>query len=195
MRKISEEEYKIFEKSEKLGVVATIDDVGDPHLTLLTTIMAKGDSEMVVGEFTKGLSKRFMKERNKCGFAIMGLDMCYWTGKMDWKDVKTEGEEFVKYNNMQMWRFNTYFGIGKVHYFDLKDISDKKKLEIPKIAVNEIRAILSKPCMKYKSDEKILRPYAVDLFNGLGNPISRSRSGNTGAGSGHYHRNIHASSL
>lgn len=170
MNKIGAEEYKIFEKSEKLGVVGTIDDQGEPHLSLLTTIMAKGDSEMVLGQFTEGLSKRFMRERTKCGFAIMGLDMNFWTGKMIWKDVKTEGEEFVKYNNMQMWRFNTYFGICKVNYFDLVDISEKRALEIPKIAVNEIRSILCKPFMKYKTEEKILRPYAVDLFNGLGNP-------------------------
>lgn len=170
MRKtINEEEYKFFEKSEKLGVVGTIDDKGDPHLSLLTTIMAKGDKEMVVGQFTQGLSKKFMAERNACGFAIMGMDMNFWTGTMTWKDVKTEGEEFVKYNNMQMWRFNTYFGISRVHYFDLNGISDKRKLEIPKIAVNEIRCILEKPFLK-KGNEKILRPYAKKLMNGLGNP-------------------------
>ena len=169
MRKISEEEFKIFEKSEKLGVVGTIDEQGDPHMSLLTTIMAKSEDEMVVGEFTKGSSKKFMQERNKCGFAIMRLDLSFWTGKMVWKDVKTEGEEYVKYNNMQMWRFNTYFGINKVHYFDLTDISDKKILSIPKVAVNEIRAIIAKPFMKY-GKEKILRPYAVDLIDALGNP-------------------------
>ena len=171
MRKtINEEEYKFFEKSEKLGVVGTVDDQGDPHLTLLTTIMAKGDREMVVGVFTKGLSKENMQKRNKCGFIIMGLDMHFWTGIMTWKDVKTEGEEFVKYNNMQMWRFNTYFGISKVNYFDLNGISDKRALEVPKIAVNEIRAVLSKPFLKYAGKEQVLRPYATALFNGLDHP-------------------------
>ncbi|MBQ7653192.1 MAG: hypothetical protein IJS93_02355 [Clostridia bacterium] len=169
MRKITEEEYKFFEKSEKLGVVGTIDDQGDPHLTLLTTIMAKDENEMVVGQFTKGLSKDFMKIRNKCGFIIMGMDMNFWTGKMTWKDVKTEGEEFVKYNNMQMWRFNTYFGISRVHYFDLNDISEKRVLEIPKIAKNEIRCVLAKPFKKTQK-QVILRPYAKKLVNGLGNP-------------------------
>ena len=159
MNTIQKENFKVFEKSEKLGVVGTIDDRGDPHLSLLTTIMAKSENEMVIGEFTKGLSKGYMQERNKCGFAIMGLDMNFWTGKMDWKDIKTEGEEFVKYNNMQMWRFNTYFGIGNVHYFDLADISEKRKLDIPKVAVNAVRCIVSKPFMKY-SNEEILRPYA-----------------------------------
>ena len=65
MNKINQEDYKVFDKSEKLGVVGTIDDRGDPHLSLLTTIMAKGDREMVVGEFTRGLSKGYMQERNK----------------------------------------------------------------------------------------------------------------------------------
>ena len=167
---VSEEYFKIFEKSEKLGVVGTVDDVGDPHLTLLTTIMAKSATEMVVGQFTKGLSKEYMKVRPKCGFIIMGLDLNFWTGKINWTGLKTEGEEFVKYNNMQMWRFNTYFGIDVVHYFDLVDISAKRKLEIPKIAVKEIGCVLAKPFLSYKTKESVLRPYARDLFNGLGNP-------------------------
>ena len=167
---VNEEYFKIFEKSEKLGVVGTIDDVGDPHLSLLTTIMAKSANEMVVGQFTKGLSKEYMQVRNKCGFIIMGLDLNFWTGRMVWKGLKTEGDEFVKYNNMQMWRFNTYFGIDVVHYFDLVDISDKRKLEIPKIALNEIGCVLAKPFLSYKTKEPVLRPYARDLFNGLGNP-------------------------
>ena len=167
---ISSEEQKIFEKCEKLGLVGTIDDLGDPHITLLTTIMAKGDREMVVGSFTEGLSKENMQKRHKCGFAIMGLDMNFWTGIMTWKDIRTEGEEFVKYNNMPMWRFNTYFGINKVHYFNLDGISEKRKLEIPKIAFNEIRSVIAKPFLKYPGKEKILRPYARGLFNGLGNP-------------------------
>lgn len=167
---VKEEYFKIFEKSEKLGVVGTVDDRGDPHVTLLTTIMAKSADEMVVGQFTKGLSKEYMKVRNKCGFIIMGLDLNFWTGKMDWKDCKTEGAEFVKYNNMQMWRFNTYFGIDVVHYFDLKEISERRKLEIPKIAVKEIGCVLAKPFLSFKTEEPILRPYACDLFNGLGNP-------------------------
>lgn len=170
MNKINQEDYKVFEKSEKLGVVGTIDDRGDPHLSLLTTIMAKGDSEMVVGEFTRGLSKGYMQERNKCGFAIMGLDLNFWTGTMDWKEVRDEGDEFVKYNNMQMWRFNTYFGIYKVHYFDLADISEKRKLDIPKVGVNAVRCMVSKPFMKYPGKEKVLRPYARKLFNAVGNP-------------------------
>lgn len=169
MNKIRKEDFPIFEKSEKLGIVATIDDVGDPHLSLLTTIMAKSETEMVVGEFTKGLSKTYMQHRNKCGFAIMGLNTNFWNGTMVWKDIKTEGEEFVKYNNMQMWRFNTYFGIGKVHYFDLVNISEEQKLDIPKIAVGAVRAMLAKPFMK-NGNKEILRPYARKLFNAVGNP-------------------------
>ena len=169
MNKIRKEDFPVFEKSEKLGIVGTIDDVGDPHLTLLTTIMAKSETEMVVGEFTKGMSKTFMQERNKCGFAIMGLNTNFWTGTMIWKDIKTEGEEFIKYNDMQMWRFNTYFGIGKVHYFDLNDISAETKLDIPKVAVGAVRAILAKPFLK-NGNKEILRPYARKLFNAVGNP-------------------------
>lgn len=166
---IKKEDFAVFEKSEKLGIVATVDDIGDPHLSLLTTIMANGEKEMVVGEFTKGISKENFKVRPKCGFAIMGLDMNFWTGTMSYTGTKTEGEEFVKYNNMAMWRFNTYFGINKVHYFDLNSIDEKKTLDIPKVAMNAVKVMMKKPFMK-NGREKILRPYAVKLFNGLGNP-------------------------
>lgn len=170
MNIINQEDSKVFEKSEKLGIVGTIDDRGDPHLSLLTTIMAKSEKEMVVGQFTHGLSKQYMQERHKCGFAIMGLDLNFWTGLMDWKEVRDEGEEYVKYNNMQMWRFNTYFGIYRVHYFDLVKISEKQRLDIPKVAVNAVRCFVSKPLMKYPGKETILRPYARKLFNAVGNP-------------------------
>lgn len=169
MNTINKEDFAVFEKSEKLGVVATIDQQGDPHLSLLTTIMAKSETEMVVGQFTVGTSKENMRQRKKCGFAIMGLDMNFWTGTMDWTGSKTEGEEFVKYNNMPMWRFNTYFGIYEVHYFDLHQISDKCTLDIPKVAVNAVKGMICKPFLK-KGTETILRPYAVKLFDNVGNP-------------------------
>ena len=170
MNIISKEEFAIFEKSGKMGIVATIDDIGDPHLTLLTTLMASGEKEMVVGQYAKGTSMVNMRQRNKCGFAIMGRDLNFWTGTMDWKYSKTDGEEYTKYNNMPMWRFNTYFGIYEVHYFDLADISEKTVLDLPKLGVNAQRCMERKALLTSDEEEKILRNYAVKLFGAVSNP-------------------------
>lgn len=171
MAKTVKAEYiKDFEKSEKLGIVSTIDESGDPHITLLTTLMAADEKTMVVGQFTQGISKKNMLERSKSGFAIVSLDMKFWTGLVDWKFVKTEGEEYVRYNNMQMWRFNTYFGIDRVYYGDLVEISDKKPLNLLGIGLNAVKVILKKGSLKTNKNEMIMRPYAEKLFNALGNP-------------------------
>ena len=168
--KINPNDFKTFEKSEKLAVIATIGADRDPHISLITTLMAKDENTMVAGQFSQGLSKVNMIERHKSGFAILTLDMNLWTGFCDWYDVKTEGEEYVKYNNMQMWRFNTYFGIGKVHYAHLKGITEKKKLNLLGVGVNAVRVLMLKGLMKNKNGKDIISPFATKLFNALGNP-------------------------
>lgn len=125
LNKVNKEDFKEFEKCEKLGVVATVDKIGDPHISLLTTLMAADEKTMVVGQFSQGISKENMLNKSKSGFAIVTLDMKLWTGLIDWKYMQTEGEIYEKYNNMKMWRFNTYFGIEKVYYGDLVEISEK----------------------------------------------------------------------
>lgn len=51
------EDKNKFETSYKLGLVATLDKNGDPHISLLTTIMAKSDTEIMFGKFIVGESK------------------------------------------------------------------------------------------------------------------------------------------
>ena len=170
MNIVNKEDFAFFEKSGKIAVVGTVDDVGDPHLTLLTTLMASGEKEMVVGQYAKGSSMVNMRERKKCGFAFMGKDLSFWTGTMDWKYSRTDGEEHTKYNNMPMWRFNTYFGIYEVHYFDLKTLSDKAMLDLPAIGANVPKCMAKKAQLTAEGQETILRPYAVKLFEPVSNP-------------------------
>lgn len=169
-KKMNPNDFKTFEKSEKLAILATVGSDGDPHLSLITTLMAKDENTLVAGQFSQGLSKINMVERHKSGFAFLTLDMCLWTGYCDWYDVKTEGEEYVGYNNMRMWRFNTYFGIGKVHYAHLKEISEKQKLNLAGIGANAVRVLLTKGFMKSKNDKKAMSPFVKKLFDNMGNP-------------------------
>ena len=168
--KINPNDFKAFEKSEKLAILGTLGADGDPHLSLITTLIAKDENTMVAGQFSQGLSKVNMIERHKSGFVILTLDMSLWTGFCDWYDTKTEGDEYVRYNNMQMWRFNTYFGIGKVHYAHLKSISEKQKLKLTGVGLNAVRVTLLKGFMKNKNGKNVFSPFVKKLFNGLGNP-------------------------
>lgn len=169
--KVNAEDMKVFEKTEILGLVASIDKDGDPRVTLLTTLMAVDEKTLVMGKFTKGISKQNIVERPKSGFAFVTLDMDFWHGLTDWRnEYKTEGPEYVKYNNMQMWRFNTYFGIDSVYYSDLKEISEKSHLDLVGIGLNAVKVILKKKKYKTGRDEEVMRPFAVKLFNGIANP-------------------------
>ncbi len=162
---------KAFEKSEILGLVASVDDSGDPRITLLTTLMAIDEKTLVMGKFIQGISKQNIVVRPKSGFAFVTLDMDFWHGLTDWSpEVKTEGPEYVKYNNMQMWRFNTYFGIEKVYYSRLKEISEKAHLDLVGIGVNAVRLLLKKGAYKTGRKEEVMRPFAIKLFSGLTNP-------------------------
>lgn len=167
---VKSEDIKAFDKTEKLGLIATVDKSGDPHLSLITTLMAKDEKTMIAGQFAQGISKENMLARPKSGFAIVTLDKKFWTGFVKWTHMLTEGEEYIRYNNMPMWRFNTYFGIEKVFYGDLVGISDKAALNILGIAVNWLRLKLCQSSLKSKEQKEILRPFSVKIFGDVNNP-------------------------
>ena len=126
--KIKSEDMKKFETSYKIGLVATVEENGDPQLSLLSTLMAKSDSQMMLGKFIHGESKENILRDPKVGFLIMSLEKEFWTGKMTYTDMLTNGEDYEMYNHQPLYRYNSYFGIDSVYYFDLAEISEGKKL-------------------------------------------------------------------
>jgi len=143
-KQLNKEMIDNFEKSIKIGLVATIDDKNKPHITVLSTLMGKGKREMMFGKFVEGLSKTAILERNKTGFLIMNTDKEFWYGKMNYTHQKKEGEDYINFNNQPLYRYNSYFGINTVYYFDLDEISDKNSLPMSKIIYNSILTMLFK---------------------------------------------------
>jgi len=158
--KLSEEMKKEFSKTIKIGLVATKDEKNKPHITVLSTLMGKDDDKMVFGKFVEGNSKEFIKTRKETGFLIMNTEKEFWYGKMTYSHESKEGDEYIAYNNQPLYRYNTYFGINTVYYFDLKGISDKFTLPMPKIILNAIKVMLSKH--KYQGDrsKQVMKPWA-----------------------------------
>ena len=104
------------------------DDEGYPHITMLSTLMAKDEKSLIFGQFCEGQSKKFIKEHPKTGFMLMSVDKELWRGAAVFTHTETTGPEFDIMNNKPLFRYNTYFGIGRVYYLDLVDITDKEAL-------------------------------------------------------------------
>lgn len=62
----------------------------------------------------------------------MSLKREFWTRRAIWREAKTEGEEFVMFNNKPLFRYNSYFGIHTVHFMKLWDIKKKRFWEFLK---------------------------------------------------------------
>lgn len=158
------EDYDKMSGDSKIGLVATIDREGYPHITFLSSIQPLGEDKMTFGQFTEGLSKEFMIERTKAGFLIFTPALEYWTGTMDYEKTETSGKEFEIYNKKPLFRYNSYFGIGKVHYFNLNSLSPKKNVTMLGIISGALKTRL-KALNKKESDKGILNPIAKAMFN------------------------------
>ncbi len=158
------EDYNKMSSDSKIGLVATIDREGYPHITFLSSLQPLGEDKMTFGQFTEGLSKQFMTERKKAGFLIFTPALEYWTGTMDYEKTETSGKEFEIYNKKPLFRYNSYFGIGKVHYFALKSLSPKHNVTMLGIISGALKTRL-KALPKKESGKSILNPVAKSMFN------------------------------
>lgn len=163
----TEQEMKAFEPAEKIGIVASINPQGQPHVSLITSIMAPRPDQITLGQFCQGLSKQYIQQNNNIAFLIMTMDKKMWRGKAKWTHLKTEGPEYERYNEIPMFRYNTYFGINTVHYLDLIETSECQSLPMPQIIVSAMLTKLAKSRAKTDVAERILTPFAEQLFNQL----------------------------
>jgi len=157
-----------FEPAEKIGLVACVNPDGLPHISLITSIMAAKADQLTLGQFCKGLSKEYIQQNPQIAFLIMTMDKTMWRGKARWTHLKTEGAEYERYNEIPMFRYNTYFGINTVHYLDLIETSGGRTLPMPKIILAAMLTRLAKAAAASGLNDRILKPFAEDLFNRLG---------------------------
>ncbi len=166
--RVKPEDMGKFETSYKVGLVATLENNGEPHISLLSTLMAKSEREMMLGKFIFGESKLNLMENPKAGFLLMSLEKEFWTGKMTYTGLKTNGEDFEMYNRQPLYRYNSYFGIDSVYYFDLKEISEGRKLDMAGIVANSLRVMLARGAYKQKSPRGAMKPWALELMRQIG---------------------------
>jgi len=165
--RFTESDMKAFEPSEKVGIIATVTPGGLPHISLLTSVMAAAPDRLMVGEFCKGLSKSYMQQTKKIGFAVLTLDKKLWRGKALWTHLMNEGPEYEIYNKQPMFRYNTYFGINTVHYFDLVETSHGAPLPLGQVVLSSLKTKLAKSAAAGNGSQKVLTHFSEKLFNAL----------------------------
>ena len=134
------DDVRAFEPEAKIGLVATRDPEGLPHVSLITSLMALDGTHLAFGQFCEGASKRNVRGDPRLGFLVMNQDKHVWRGKARWTHLATEGAEYERYNRQPMFRYNTYFGVHTVHYLDLVAFGGRRSLSMPAIVAGSLVA-------------------------------------------------------
>jgi hypothetical protein len=162
------DEQKAFEPAEKIGIVACVNPHGQPHVSLITSIMAPRPDQVTLGEFCRGLSKQYIQQAPDIAFLIMTMDRRLWRGRARWTHLRREGPEFQRYNDIPMFRYNTYFGINTVHYLDLVETTEAMPLPMAGIVASALLTRVGKGAAATGDPQRILKPFAEGLFNQMG---------------------------
>jgi hypothetical protein len=156
-----------FEAEAKVGLLATVNPEGLPHISLIASMQAKEPTRLIWGQFSEGRSKVHVKENPRVGFLIMTLDRNLWRGKALWTHGETEGEDYEMYNQKPMFRYNAYFGIHTVHFMDLVETYGREGLPLGRIVMASLVTKAAKGGAKSAEVGRILKPWAEGLFNRL----------------------------
>jgi hypothetical protein len=153
----------------KVGLLATVSPEGLPHVTLISSLMACGAKQLCFGQFTEGMSKQHLQTNPKVGFLIMSLDRNFWRGKATFTHSMKSGAEYDDYNNVPMFRYNAYFGIHTVHYFDLVSQAGKTPLPMNKIILAAIQTMLARTVSRRPAKQTVMNDWTRHFLDKLDN--------------------------
>jgi Pyridoxamine 5'-phosphate oxidase len=165
----TEADIRSFQPEMKIGLIATVTPRGLPHVTLMSTLMASDSKKMVFGQFTEGLSKQNIQQNPKVGFMVMSLDRDEWRGKALFTHTAKEGKDYEYYNNVPMFRYNSYFGVHTVYYLDLIGHSGKHALPMNSIIRSAVKTMIGRVLGKKREKLAILNSWSQAFLNKLDN--------------------------
>jgi len=151
---------KAFEREAKIGLLATVSAEGLPHLSLITSLQARDPRHLTFGQFTEGLSKKHVRKDPRVGFLVMSPQREIWRGKARWTHVEKSGEDYERYNQKPMFRYNAYLGIHTVHYLDLVEFGGKERLEVGGLVAGILLTSIARLLAGRGAGERILKPWA-----------------------------------
>jgi hypothetical protein len=165
----SDADIQAFAPELKIGLLATVNPAGQPHLTLISSLSACSPTQVIWGQFTEGLSKVHARENPKTGFLIMSLQKELWRGKATFTRTAQGGPEFERYNNQPMFRYNAYFGIHTVYYMDLLEHTGRQPLPMNAVVGAAVRTLLARTMGGPRRGKAVLNDWTRALLNKLDN--------------------------
>jgi len=167
LKQLDDQTIEAFSPNEKIGMVASINPEGLPHITLITSLRSAGPKQITLGEFCKGSSKINIQQNPNIAFLVLTMDRRMWRGHARWTHLRKEGPEYQSYNDLPMFRYNAYFGINTVHYLDLLDARGPDSLPLLTIVLSALMTKISKAGSQTGNSERILTSFGENLFNAL----------------------------
>jgi len=165
----SADDIQALEPALKIGILATVNDDGLPHLTLISSLKANTPTQLTWGQFTEGLSKSYIRSHPKAGWLIMTLDKQLWRGKATFTHTAQTGPEFEAYNNVPMFRYNAYFGIHTVYYMDLVEHSGRQALPMGQVVLAAVQTMIAWTVAARRASAPVLNLWTRTLLNKLDN--------------------------
>ncbi len=153
----------------KIGMLATVNDAGLPHLTLLSSIRAASSRRLSFGQFTEGTSKGNVGRNPKTGFLAMTLQRELWRGQAVYTHTEKAGPDYDDYNNEPMFRYNAYFGIHTVYYLDLVSHGGRESLPMGRIVAASLATAAARAAAGASRGCKALNPWTRTLLGKMGN--------------------------
>ncbi len=165
----SASDIQALEPAMKIGLLATINENGLPHLTLITTLKAASEKELVWGQFMEGRSKQHIRNNPRAGWLIMTLDKHFWRGKASFTRSEKSGPDFDFFNNQPLFRYNAYFGVHTVYYMDLACHSGKAVLPMNAVIFASLKTLAARTLAPRQSKANVLNPWTQKFISKLDN--------------------------
>ena len=156
-----------FGQEVKVGLLSTINPEGLPHITLITSIMAKDAEHVMFGQFSEGQSKQNARINPNTAFLVMTTDRKIWRGRARWTHEAKKGADYERYNSLPMFRYNAYFGIHTVHYMDLVSVRGPEGLPLAGIAGSVLGTLAVGKTAANERPADVLNPFTHGFFNRL----------------------------
>jgi hypothetical protein len=162
-------DIKALEPMMKVGLLATVNEEGLPHLTLISSLRANTPTQVTWGQFIEGLSKKYIRQNPRASFLVMTLDRQVWRGKATFTHTARQGPEFEMYNNTPMFRYNAYLGIHTVYYMDLVEQSGQQALPMGKVVLAAVQTLIARTLSRKDDAKEVLNLWTQALMNKLDN--------------------------
>jgi hypothetical protein len=153
----------------KIGMIATVNPAGLPHITLLSSVRAASPTRLTFGQFTEGLSKANLRTSAKTGFLAMTLQRELWRGTAIFSHTEKSGPDYDAYNNEPMFRYNAYFGIHTVFAFNLVSHSGRESLPMGRIVAASLASAVARAAAGHSGGCQALNPWTRALLSKMGN--------------------------